>query len=366
MESFIKANKNIVPTSAALLRWTCLPINDAKKREVREEAISILNQLPFYSKIHWRLIPLLNEKANSTGLFQEIDAEVQIILKKESQKGIIRELAHKKQLNDIVHVFTKYGIDVILLKGTAFSGDIYTKDAPRLSNDIDIMVKSKDWKQAIKALCEIMDYKPKEVPGVLGDSYEVSFVPKNNIGAALDLHLSLVHPLIFNISTEELWENSVVHPSFGKDSIRKLSTEHTLLHQALHAYTDLDFFTYGLVDSFEIINQQKVDFEELFEAAKGFGLENVIYYYFTIFSQVFGLERGRNHLTSLTPSAFRRRLMLKLASSNLSMLKNKEKTVKYRLIQILAQYTFTSSIRNVLRFQYYYFKTLIKSHLSRL
>lgn len=343
------------PVFIGILRFACLKEGTALSESDHREFVALLNLLPNYVNTHWRLIPLINDKAKRFGIFSMLDANVQNLLKIETQKGIIRELGKKKQLEEIVRVLTAKNISIILLKGTAFSNKLYDENAPRLSNDLDILIKESDWELAVKEISNLMSYKEKRIPGILGDAYELSFIPHGKIGSALDLHLSLAHPLLLGFSSEELWKSSVIHPYYNMGEVRTLSTEHILIHQALHAYKDLDFINYGAVDSFELIYKNEINFNSLYCNANKLGLENIVYYYFKTISLCIK-NTEFDDCSPFKPNKFRLWLMSKLATLQLNTITNSERSIKYRFIQVLSQFTFFDSPLNVLRFQYHYVK----------
>ena len=88
-----KYRKEEDPVYIGLLRLACVSDFTEYNDKALNEAIEILNQLPYYSKVHWRLLPLLNAKAKKLNVFEKLKPDVQQLLKEETQKGIIRELA---------------------------------------------------------------------------------------------------------------------------------------------------------------------------------------------------------------------------------------------------------------------------------
>ena len=72
----------------------------------RKAAITVLNQLPLFEKMHKRIIPLLNDKAHKLDVFEELSAETQNTLTNVTQQGIVTELAKKQQLTKIITILS--------------------------------------------------------------------------------------------------------------------------------------------------------------------------------------------------------------------------------------------------------------------
>ena len=332
-------------------------------------ATTLLNKLPLLhngrkQKEHQRIIPLLNDKAHKLAIFKALSAESQKILTTITQQGIVTELARKRQLNNIIAVLSTHNIPMILLKGAAFADVLYSAKAPRTSNDLDILIQQKHWHQAVSLIKTIMNYTEKSQPDVFGDLYELSFIPKGKMGAALDLHASLIHPLLFKISEEQLWENSVEHPSFNNKLVRMLSPEHALIHQAVHAYKDMDFSKYNLVDSHEIIMAQKPDIKKTIVIAKEWGAITPLFALLKNCSEVMGSDI-ENYIDSdvlkqIEPNPVIYKVMVKLVKSRFTQPIANKKPFRYRVNQVIGQFVFSGSILRPLALQWLYVKSALR------
>ena len=358
---FVKDHDEIFFELLRLARITESADNLSREHRVIEQkaAITVLNQLPLFEKAHKRIIPLLNDKAHKLAIFDDLSAESQKILTTITQQGIVTELAKKQQLNNIIEILSEYNIPLTLLKGAAFSGVLYRPEAPRTSNDLDILIKKEHWHKAISAIKTVMNYTEKAQPDVFGDLYELSFIPKGKMGAALDLHVSLIHPLLFNIYEEEFWKKSDEHPSFNNKLVRMLSPEHALIHQALHAYKDMDFGKYNLVDSHEIISIQKPDIEKTIAIAKNFGASIPLYVLMTNCSDIMSSNINSDFLKQVKPSFITRYSMNKLLTSRFTQPRENRKPLRYRINQVLGQFIFTGSVIRPLSLQWLFVKSLL-------
>ena len=343
-------------------------INNGTDNDVieRNATIALLNKLPLFKKEHKRLIPLLNDKAHKLAVFNALSAESQKTLMLGTQQGIVTELASKKQLNNIISALSEDNIPLILLKGAAFADVLYSSQAPRPSNDLDILIQKQHWHKAVSLIKTLMKYTEKAQPDVFGDLYELSFIPKGKIGAVVDLHASLIHPLLFNIDDAQLWGNSVEHPSFNNQLVRVLSPEHALIHQAVHAYKDMDFCKYNLVDSNEIINAQQADIKQTIVIAKQWGVSTALFILLKNCAEIMGtnIENKNNSesdlLQQIKPNIIMYKIMVKLLKSRFTQPIANTKPLRYRVNQIIAQFVFSGSVLRPLALQWLYVKSAIK------
>ena len=166
-------------------------------------------------------------------------------------------MAKRQWLQQAITYFSAKNIPVILLKSATFSGTLYPDHSLRPGNDIDLLVKPKDFDSACQLLEENMALKAHSTweRNIPVHTYEQSFISKSGIGPAIDLHRDLTTPFLLEIEEQALWESSHIHLDYQNEFARMLCPEETLLHQAIHAYRDFDFCKYNLVDSHEVICQ---------------------------------------------------------------------------------------------------------------
>jgi hypothetical protein len=348
------------PIYCGLLKLACVSDQTDYTPDVLKQAVITLNSLPDYVSVHQRIIPLLNAKARQLGIFEKLNERTRQLLILCTQQGIITELAKAKQLKQILKVLSAQAIPVILLKGVAFNNVLYASDAPRTSNDIDLLVKKEHWQQAVAAVKTIMNPLMKDKKAVFDDLYESSFVPKSQVGAALDLHQSLIHPGLFAIEQKALWRDSVVHPSFNDANVRMLSPEHALIHQAIHAFKDMNFCKYNLVDSYELISNLKPDLALTVELAKEWGASLPCYYLLKNCADVMGYKIDGQLLGKIRPNRFKQYVTGKLLVSKDAQPTAIGKPMRYRINQVLSQFVFTDSTKKAANLQWLFITMFLK------
>ncbi|WP_441003634.1 nucleotidyltransferase domain-containing protein [Pseudocolwellia agarivorans] len=350
-------------TYLELLKIAKLSDNSKYSSQQLNNIVNALNSLNEYQFAHKRIIPLLRFKAKKLNVFGLLELDIQQLLNKETQKGVITELGQRSQLASIVKALSAENIPVILLKGSAFADSIYKANAPRTSNDIDILVKGDDWEQAKKIISLIMKPLPIKKKQVFDNLYETSFIPKSKMGATVDLHKSLVHPYLFNINEKQLWQESVRHNEYASDLVRVLSPEHAINHQALHAFKDMDFSKYNLVDVHEIIKQNPINLAKAFAIAKQWGSSIPLFVLLSNCSQIMGtfsLEEIKL-IQESKPNLVTQVLCEKLLKSKMNKLSHNSKTFKYRILQLMSQFVFTGSLIRPISLQWMFIKTMMKN-----
>jgi len=363
---FVKNHNNVFYELLRLARVST-PESEINSPADKQAAIEVLNQLPEYVSVHKRIIPLLNAKAHKLEIFEHLLPITQKTLSTYTQQGTVTEIAKKQQLNKIVDKLAAHNVPLILLKGAAFAGVLYSADAPRTSNDLDVLIRKEDWTKTVSLIGELMEYTQKPQPEVFGDLYELSYLPKETVGAALDLHVSLINPLLFKISESELWENSVNHPSYNSNLVKMLSPEHALIHQALHAYKDMDFSKYNLVDTYELINSLNLDIQQAITISLSWGAGNPLYVLLKNYIEVMEVKteakkRAESILRTknLKPNILIYKLTNMLLKSRFTQPYSNCKTLKYRTTQVLAQFIFTGSVKRPFSLQWLFLRSIGK------
>ncbi len=333
----------------SLLKLAC--VNDSVTYNQSEIALAIrtLNQVVAYQSVHKRLLPLLLAKAKKLNIFKRLNKPVQELLLKSTKLGIVSQLAKQYQLDILIKEFNVHNVPIILLKSTAFNNTLYANEYPRLSNDIDILVQKKHWAKAQNIMANVMDYKAKIFPDVFGDAYEVSYTPKTKVGDNVDLHMALINPILFDIEENYLWETSSIHPIYENNNIRQLSAECCLLHQAIHAFSDMNFCKYNLVDTHEILTQRNPNIEHVINMAKKWGCEVPLYFLLNNYQNIIQDSIDEKLIKSVKPSTIKNKIAIRLLNSRYTQPGMLKKSKRYRFNQLTSFFVFVGRVKNVFR-----------------
>lgn len=305
-------------------------------------------QTPLISKI----FPLIYYNLQNIGFLEQVPEETALAAKQLYHSMIAANLVKQSHLQQLLQLFTQSNIQVILLKGVAFANFLYPSQTPRTGLDIDLLIKEDDFHKACNLLYKTHD------PVVLSEKrlfthkvlFEKVFKPKDNISPYVELHKGLTNPYIFKIDQQNLWGGSTEHPFFNNRNIRLLSTEHTLLHLAVHGFRDIDFCSHNILDAHEIWCQWRPDVEKLFMLAEQWGARKVLYYLLGNCKLVLDTPVPTNLLERLKPGRINNRLNSRILSSEI-VRENTSNSKEYRLTQLLSQLTFPDNISQGIKYQ---------------
>ena len=322
--------------------------------ELNENQLKAINEISScHGKIR-RLLALLNYNLRNFTNPKEVSQITRAELRNASVEAGILVLAHKKQISVLADTLSANGIPFILLKGAAFEHYLYSNQAPRISNDIDILIKSVDWNKAVNLINQKMNYSEKPVSGKFADLYEVSYKPKEKTGFHLDVHKLLIHPYLFDIEENILWEESIPHPYYNNKNIRILSPEFNILHLAIHAYKDMDFYNYNLVDCHRLIMKTPIDWQKLVAYSNEIGAKNILYFLLINCQKVLNSQIPKPILQQCKPNKLIRKFASYLLLCSYAQKQHHTKSLKYRLMQICSQFVFTGSLLRPLKLQMTY------------
>lgn len=331
-----------------------------------EDAISqSLDAIPESALPIQSLLPLIFHNAIKHNLPEALSPRTQNTIKQGALVMVAREMAYQNWLSTHIELFSQENIPIILLKGAAFSNDIYTPEAPRPGVDVDFLVREADFDKVCGVLEGTME------PVLLDENraathqmlFERMFKPADKPFPVVEVHRGLTNPYIFSIDEAKLWQASQPHPAHGSEYVRILSPEDTLLHLATHAFRDLDFCTHSLLDVYKLYRQKPIDPELLLHRARQWGACNVLYCLLYNARTIMDAPVADELLQSLNPGERKLKRFKTILQSK--ALAQKEKSPEYRRLQIKAQLVFPDRISNALRFQAHYGLTRLKDLVAR-
>lgn len=311
-----------------------------------------------------QLLPILYRNLKTSGLFDKLDIDIQHLIKNSAMVLIAREAASQRWLQQTIESFKGSNIPIILLKGAAFSGYLYSEEAPRPGVDVDILVKGKDFDKACSVLQQTMEplIIDKDRPATHESLFERVFVPNSPSKPTVELHRGLTNPYIFNIDEDALWLASEPHCKYYDESVRVLSPNHTLLHLAVHGFRDLEFCSHGLLDVDKMVSLRGINGETLYSEAELWGAKGVLYHLLANSQQIMGTRIPKNLLDRLEPGQLAKQLQLSVLERTSI---KPENTSALRMTQLWSQLIFPDKLSAALRFQTDYILTRLKDLFSR-
>lgn len=226
-----------------------------------------------------RLVPRITRTLARAGALESIPDRLAADLHRLSQSLVAHDLHQQQWLRRFLTERRPGDIPVILLKGTAFSGALYPSDAPRLSQDIDLLVKPEQFHR----MCEILAAEGEPLKVDTGRRYtwsrlfEAVFRIPGALPLLVEVHRDLTRAHQFRIDRHGLWERSDQSPEYQDPAVRQLSPEDTLLHLAVHEFRHGVPQPHSYLDAWSVLNRWTPDLGRVVQLARRWGCSTILY-----------------------------------------------------------------------------------------
>lgn len=213
------------------------------------------------------------------------------IYEKWKRQSIICRVAsvrHLSQIEDIVQLFTKSGIECILLKGLVMK-DFYPLPELRAMSDADILVKESDLDKATEILIDNGFYQN-------GITTHHRVMEKKGY-KHIELHWTITNSRI--IESGEMIDKSIWDEKreilLGKEKTYSLSLEDQVIHLALHMGAHFSSIGFGLKQLFDLAilidrKNNDIDWNIVEEKIKATGKNNFIRVIFLLCNYLFEVK----------------------------------------------------------------------------
>lgn len=202
-------------------------------------------------------------------------------------------LALERSLLRIARAASEEGVDLIVLKGPALANDFYPDPSWRAFADIDLLVRTNDWRRACEVLDRLGFHRQRPEPRAgFDERFGKAAVHADYQGLNVDLHRTLVlgsfglwmHP-------EELFDRTVAFTLAGVP-LRRLDDTAMLLHACVHAALGFqDPLLMPLRDLVQVASLANVDWDELEVWAARWKLSGVIGHAFETAERLLGFDQ---------------------------------------------------------------------------
>jgi hypothetical protein len=340
-----------------VFQYTC--VNQAQKVNWDREAVQRIEKQLLVSPKLSRLHALIYQHAIERHHLDWFSSNFQTKLKLSTYSTIADIGAKKNEINHLAQLLEGHDLTVLLLKGLAFNGYIYSDNAPRGSSDIDILINPQDKNKFCDVLQQMATFVAPNTEDAFGGMFEETWRVNNTSSVYFDLHWYLSYPSLFTFNTAEMVSRSIKHPIYESEKIRLLSNEDHLVYLASHLLKDCDFFHYGLIDCHELICQQAPDLAKCFLIAEQWGIKTGLYYLLKQSNELLHTPIPKSLLMHNQPNFFRSK-MCNFAIKRLFTKPSELKTTFHRIKQICAVFLFCDSITRVVKHHLIYIKRALK------
>ncbi|MCH2171913.1 nucleotidyltransferase family protein [Myxococcota bacterium] len=244
------------------------------------------------------------EKIGNKGVPEEHAAA----LEKLAQIWRFKLLHLESLLHRTLDVYSKRGIEVLLLKGSGLAYTAYSSFEERPMYDLDILVQPEQAKEAWILAREdgwVWDSARSPLPQFDDHHHLPPLDDPQRTGGSLEIHTDLCRPgHQFRFSAREMWQDAR-EISVGGHKVRVPSLHHQILHTCIHfawghAMRRKSILTLNDVETF--VNCGEVDWSELVDQARETRADTCCYWTFRLARKTAGIQVPEEVLEALRPN----------------------------------------------------------------
>lgn len=152
------------------------------------------------------------------------------------REAMTRALDHERALLAVSEAMEAAGIEPVVLKGPGFAHSFYPDPSQRPFGDLDLLVRTRDWRRACTILAELGYERAQPEPREgFDERFGKAATHRSPRGVAVDLHRTLVvGPFGQWIRPDELFDHVVPLELAGR-RFRRLDAATSFVHACLHA-----------------------------------------------------------------------------------------------------------------------------------
>jgi hypothetical protein len=227
-------------------------------------------------------------------------------------------LGLEQKLFEVADAFERAGVEFVVLKGPALAHSIYPDPSWRPFSDLDLLVRTRDWRHACETLIArgCVRRLPEPRPG-FDERFGKAAVHRTPENQEIDLHRTLVlGPFGLWINPDELFEHTRSFHVAGRRFTRLGDTE-MLLHTCIHAALGQRVpFGQQLRDIRQVMSASAADGDALLDRATRWHLGGVVRRAFALNSHATGAAWPTELASVLAPRPSARESRLLTAYSS--------------------------------------------------
>lgn len=290
-----------------------------RKIEIDESVITDLYKLiedPSLSPMK-NLVAVIYYNLKKNDYLKRLPRDLTARLKEEYYNAIRLDMQQRGWLERFIKKRLFKDSKIILLKGSANWGTIYSLEAPRSSVDIDILVSERDFEKITKLVEEegkriILDNKRVFTNRIF---YEYVY-SINGLPVTVEIHRRISYPFVGDVDYEALFASSIMHPYYRDRRVRILNPYHRLMHTLIHSLKHATITPHEIVDSYLIVRRYRLKMEDILNCAVRFGVRDYAILFFEWVSKLTDDERLRYSLKDRGDLVLKRRCFALLHLNN--------------------------------------------------
>lgn len=282
--------------------------------------------------------------------------EIREFLYAEYKSALISGLTKEREYRTIYDAFKRKNIELVPIKGTSLSFDLYKKYPVRPMCDIDVLIREEDYEKSSELLKD-MGYR-KELDGLKEDYWRskqchVTFLNQNKDSsrARLELHFRLDLKRNNRDIADLAWKRTRSF-NIGASEIQLLSPEDTLFSLALHQRRyGKTFCLKYVLDAALIIKRHEdaLDWDYVLKTCKSERLSSCLYFLFLQVDLLVGAGGFIEKMEALSVGRYKKGLMRRFISNNMdSLMLDKKIKDNYLKSHFLLYDSFIEPVRYIM------------------
>lgn len=255
------------------------------------------------------IIPLLYHRLTTVVPAPELPPPAIERLRDDAVRSAAQSLQIARELSEVLELFRRHDVAVIVLKGAHLGHLVYGSSALRTMGDLDVMVRRDQLSEAERLLTRL-GYAPLHDPLEQVDYAQHHHTrPLGKPGAVrIDVHWSIARPTApFDVDLEGVWQRAVPARIAGVETL-VLSADDLVLHLCLHASFDHQF-RLGLRacwDILEVVRHHRdvIDWDELVRRAQRWGIGPYVYVTLRLVRELLAADIPAACIAALEPPGF--------------------------------------------------------------
>jgi len=219
-----------------------------------------------------------------------------------------------RNIGKVLAQLAESGVDYMVVKGPALAHTVYPDPALRAFNDLDLVVRERDWtavhrllvKMGFEPEVDLPQPPPKLVPQAV--LYELKYRHQEYNWFLVEVHYDdLLNAGLASRDVEGFWQRAMPVDMDGMP-IKVLSLEDQLIHLCAHAH----YHGYGRLNCFSDIafiirdHAAQINWERLLETVRIEEAQVGVYYTLYFLDKLLGVKVPESMLNALRPDRFRR------------------------------------------------------------
>jgi len=219
-----------------------------------------------------------------------------------------------RNIGKVLAQLAESGVDYMVVKGPALAHTVYPDPALRAFNDLDLVVRERDWtavhrllvKMGFEPEVDLPQPPPKLVPQAV--LYELKYRHQEYNWFLVEVHYDdLLNAGLASRDVEGFWQRAMLVDMEGMP-VKALSLEDQLIHLCAHAH----YHGYGRLNCFSDIafivrdHAAQINWERLLETARIEEAQVGVYYTLYFLDKLLGVKVPESMLNALRPDRFRR------------------------------------------------------------